>query len=101
SRLSLLPAVPWRLPSIIRTFPSVLYLITTWPFTSTPQMFPSLSTRIPCEDFNTTSGHACRNVPFLSNSITACAPRFNTQTLQSLSTATPEHSPTFHPLGNL
>ena len=25
----------------------------------------------------------------------------NTQTLSSLSTATPEHSPKFHPLGNL
>src|SRR5260370_293882 len=100
SLLSLLPGVPWRLPSAIRPLPSVLYLMTTWAFTSTPEMLPSLSTRMPCEDFSTTSGHACRNFPFLSNWMTGCEPRLNTQTLSFLSTATPEHSPKFHPLGS-
>ena len=49
----------------------------------------------------TTSGQACRNFPVLSNWITGCEPRLNTQTLSSLSTAAPERSPKFHPFGSL
>jgi hypothetical protein len=65
--------------------------------TSTVQMFPSWSTLRPCAAVTGTSVQAWSILPDLSNSITGCAPRLNTQTLSSLSTDTPEHSPKFQP----
>src|ERR1051325_1184759 len=100
SLLSFLPAVPWRLPSTISTRPEGVYLITTCPFTSTPQTLPSASTRTPWDETTVPSPQACSIFPLLSNWMTGCLPRLNTQTLSWRSTATPEHSPKFHPAGS-
>src|SRR5579885_363735 len=82
------------------TRPEGLYLRMTWPFTSTPHTLPSASTRMPCEDFTVPSPQDWSMLPLRSNSITGCGPRLKTQTLSCRSTATPEHSPKFHPAGS-
>src|SRR6266849_5163714 len=101
SLLSSFPAVPCRLPSTINTLPSGENLKTTCPFTSTHQILPSGSTRMPCVVRNSPSPQLRMKFPLRSNSITGCAPRLNTQTLSCLSTATPDDSPRFQPGGSL
>src|SRR6476469_2985136 len=99
SLLSFFPAAPVR-PSTIITLPAGVNFRTTCPLTSMPQMLPSGSTRIPCDDTTVPSPQDCSMLPFLSNWTTGCLPRLKTQTLSLRSTATPEHSPKFHPVGS-
>src|SRR5258708_15777735 len=94
------PAAPPTCPIIISRCPDGLNFITRCAATSTVQILVSASARMPCALVTGTSVQAFKIFPDLSNTITGCAPRLNTQMLSFLSTVTPAHSPKFQPLGN-